>query len=197
MTKRQTASLLLTAAILTFGGVSAPAYADKYADQKSVREIAAEAEADIAAERARERAEIKRDVGMTCEQIAHEVVELDRVIRDARDTQVSSSNTSTGVSVARTVGSLLVGSLGGVVGIVAVGALAGEAAESSGEHAAEVEEDAEERQHRLAGIFEGKGCEGELALTGEPEHDAGTKAARVEPASGTTAYPVRKPRYNE
>lgn len=197
MKKYKIAALLLTAAALTIGGLSAPAYADKYPDQKSAREIAAEAEAEIAAERARERAEIKRDVGLSCEQIAHEVVELDRVIRDARDTQISSSNTSTGVSVAKTVGSLLVGSLGGVVGIVAVGAIAGEAAESSGERAAEIEEDAEERQHRLAGIFEGKGCEGELALTEEPKHDAATSAARVEPASGTAAYPVRKPRYNE
>lgn len=197
MTKRKTASLLLTVAALICGGLSAPALADKYADQKSVREIAAEAEAKIASARARERDQIKKDVGMSCEQIAHEVVELDRVIRDARDTQVSSSNTSTGVSVARTVGSLLVGSLGGVVGIVAVGAIAGEAADSRGERAAEVEENAEERQHRLAGIFEGKNCEGELALTGEPENDPGVKAAQVEPASGGTASTPRKPRYND
>lgn len=195
MTKRPAAFLLLTAAFLTFWGSPAPAYADKYADQKSTREIAAEAEANVAAERARERAAIKRDVSLSCEQIAHEVVELDRIIRVARDKQISSSHTSTGVSVAKTVGSLLVGSLGGVVGIVAVGALAGEAAESAGARAATIEENAEERQHRLAGIFEGKECAGELALTGEPEHDASAQAARIEPAAG--AYPVKKPRYNE
>ena len=195
MKKFKAAALLLTAAALAGISMCNPVYADKYNDQKSARELTAQAEADIATERARERAEIKRDVGLSCEQIAHEVVELDRVIRDARDTQVSSSNTGTGVSVARTVGSLLVGSLGGVVGIVAVGALAGEAVESKGEKAAEIEENAEERQHRLAGIFEGKGCEGELALTGEPEHDPAHKAARVEPAAGTST--IKKPRYNE
>lgn len=195
MKKYKIISLLLTASFLTCGIWHTPAYADKYADQKSAREIATETEAHIADQRARERAEIKRDVGMSCAQIADEVVKLDRIIRNARDAQVRSHNTSTGVSVAKTVGSLLVGSLGGVVGIVAVGALAGEAAEMSGERAAETEEDAEERQHRLAGIFEGKACEGELALT--EERDPATKAARIEPASGAAAYPVRKSHFNE
>lgn len=134
------------------------------------------------------------DGHLTCDQIAHEVVELDRLIRNARHTQNRSDNAGTGVTVAKTVGSLLVGSLGGVVGIVAVGALAGEAAESTGEKAAAIEENAEERQNRLAGIFEGKGCEGELALTEDNPDDV----AKIEPASGSiNAKANRKPTYNE
>jgi len=154
------------------------------------------AEVEIAAEVAEGEVVQKNDAHMTCEQIAHEVVELDRIIRTARHTQSRSDDAGTGVSVAKTVGSLLVGSLGGVVGIVAVGALAGEAAENSGEKAAVIEENAEERQNRLAGVFEGKGCEGKLALTEEaPEVSKG--AANVEPASGSPVYTPKKPRYNE
>lgn len=139
------------------------------------------------------------DSALSCDQIAHEVVELDQIIRDARQRQESSDNAGTGISVAKTVGSLLVGSLGGVVGIVAVGALAGEAAEESGEDAADLEEKAEERQNRLAGIYEGKGCEGELAMTADKllttDND---DIARLEPASGTVP-PVKnpRPRYND
>ena len=137
----------------------------------------------------------KADTAMTCEQIANEVVELDRTIRNARTTQTSSHNTGTGVSVARTVGSFLVGSLGGVIGIVAVGALAGEVVDNSGEKAATIEENAEERQNRLAGIFEGKGCDGELALTEDNPEDV----TAIEPASGSIAHNTapRKPHYNE
>ncbi len=186
----------LSLSLLTVEAIST-AQADKYADQKPAREIEAEDARKAAEELARERAEIRKDVALSCDQIADEVVRLDRVIRNARETQISSSQAGTGVSVARTVGSLLIGSLGGVVGIVAVGALAGEAAESSGEKAAMIEENAEERQNRLAGVFDGKGCEGTLALTGEPEHDPVAQATRTEPASGTTARPVNKPRYNE
>ncbi len=171
---------LVTMALLPMTGWSATANAEPQAEQVST---AAVSEQNITA---------NSDAGMSCDQIANEVVELDRVIRKARATQESSENAGTGVSVAKTVGSLLVGSLGGVVGIVAVGALAGEAAENSGEKAAKIEEGAEERQNRLAGVFEGKGCEGELALTEE----ATESVAKVEPASGTQALP-KKPRYNE
>ncbi|QQG37065.1 MAG: hypothetical protein HYS17_04685 [Micavibrio aeruginosavorus] len=139
------------------------------------------------------------DGALSCEQIAHEVVELDQIIRAARAKQENSEHAGTGISVAKTVGSLLVGSLGGVVGIVAVGALAGEAAEESGENAAETEEQAEERQNRLAGIYEGKGCEGELALTVDnPLEESNDVVAKLEPASGLAAKAIRvKPRYND
>ena len=154
------------------------------------------AEAEIAAELAEGDKLSHNDSDMTCEQIAHEVVELDRIIRTARETQQSSNNAGTGVTVAKTVGSILVGSLGGVVGIAAVGALAGEAAEDSGEKAAVIEENAEERQNRLAGVFDGKGCEGELALTGEEENEP-EDPSKVEPSSGTALYKPKKPNYNE
>lgn len=180
-------------------GSPAPAWADKYTDQLSVPAMTTPAMApatDDELERIRIRAELKKDVGLSCDQIAHEVVELDRVIRMARITQTESRHTGTGVSVAKTVGSLLVGSLGGVVGIVAVGALAGEAANNYGEQAAQVEEDAEERQNRLAGIFDGKGCEGELVLTAEP--DITGDLANITPAAGTPGQKaIMKPRYNE
>ena len=175
---------LTTMSLLGMTGWAVPARADlDTANHKSVKVSAAPETEEII---------VKDDTVLSCDQIASEVVELDHVIRKARATQQSSENAGTGVSVARTVGSLLVGSLGGVVGIVAVGALAGEAAENSGEKAAKIEEGAEERQNRLAGVFDGKGCEGELALTEE----APEAVAKVEPASGTAPAPG-KPRYNE
>ncbi|MFN3828027.1 MAG: hypothetical protein ACK4NR_10445 [Micavibrio sp.] len=140
-------------------------------------------------------AEAKNDVALSCDQIANEVVVLDRTIRTARDKKDSSDRAGTGVNVAQTVGSLLVGSLGGVVGIAAVGLLAGEAADEAGDDAAAIEEKAEERQNRLAGVFEGKGCEGELALTPEAE-DKEEDVSQLEPASGTPTAP-RRPRYND
>jgi hypothetical protein len=140
------------------------------------------------------------DLGMSCDQIAHEVVALDKVIVDSRETQKKSRNADTGVTVAQTVGSVLIGSLGGVLGLAAAGVLASEAAEDAGEDAAALEEKAEERQNRLAGLFDGKGCEGELALTRDQEDDT---PSDVEPAAGeTTAQNVavktpRRPRYND
>lgn len=139
------------------------------------------------------------DADLSCDQIAHEVVELDRVIREARASQRKSDNTGTGISVARTVGSLLIGSLGGVVGIVAVGALAGEAVEESGEDAASLADTAEERQSRLAGVYEGKGCEGELALTKDQNSQSGrADVATLEPAAGVAVARNKvQPRYND
>lgn len=180
---------LTTISLLGVTGWAIPAHAElDTANHKSVKVSAAQEAEEIA---------VKSDINMSCDQIANEVVELDRVIRKARATQQNSENAGTGVSVAKTVGSLLVGSLGGVVGIVAVGALAGEAAENSGEKAAKIEEGAEERQNRLAGVFDGKGCEGELALTEDaPEQVAPQNIANVEPASGTAPAPQKR-RYNE
>jgi len=169
---------LATASFLWVGVYTLPAHADS------------KAEAEIAAEVAQTGKLSKDDTVMSCDQIANEVVELDRIIRTARTPRRNSDNTGTGVSVARTVGSFLVGSLGGVIGIVAVGALAGEVAENSGEEAAAIEENAEERQNRLAGVFEGKGCEGDLALT----EDSSADVVEVEPAAGNA---VKKPRYND
>lgn len=167
---------------LSLIAVASPSYADS------------KAEAEIAAELSEGGELAKGDTGMSCDQIANEVVELDRIIRTARTTQKNSDNTGTGVTVARTVGSLLIGSLGGVVGIAAVGALAGEAVENSGEKAAVIEENAEERQNRLAGVFEGKGCEGELALTEERTEDV----TATEPAAGEPRNKQpRKPHYNQ
>lgn len=153
------------------------------------------AEAEIAAEVSESGELVQGDTGMSCDQIANEVVELDRIIRTARISQKNSDNTGTGVTVARTVGSLLIGSLGGVVGIAAVGALAGEAVDNKGEKAAVIEENAEERQNRLAGVFEGKGCDGELALTEETPDDV----AATEPAAGPSQKYKQspKPRYND
>ena len=174
---------LATASFLWLGGYALPARADN------------KAEAEIAAEVATSGQLAKGDTRMSCDQIASEIVELDRIIRTARTTRKNSDNTGTGVSVAKTVGSFLVGSLGGVIGIVAVGALAGEVAENSGEEAAAIEENAEERQNRLAGVFEGKGCEGELAMTVDKTEDV----ANIEPAAGTQAQDTtpRKPHYND
>lgn len=140
------------------------------------------------------------DLKMSCDQIAHEVVELDKVIVESREIQKKSSDADTGVTVAQTVGSVLIGSLGGVLGLAAAGALASEAAEDAGEDAAELEEKAEERQNRLAGLFDGKGCEGELALTRDQEDDIPDD---VEPAAGeitaenTVVKAPRRPRYND
>lgn len=182
LSKRTIFRSLATTPFLWFALSALPATADT----KAETEIAAEVAGDVSL--------TTNDAHLTCDQIAHEVVGLDRIIRTARTTQRNSDHTGTGVSVARTVGSLLVGSLGGVVGIVAVGALAGEAAENSGEKAAEIEENAEERQNRLAGIFEGKGCDGELALTEENPDTA----ISTEPAAGTpVSFTPPKQRYNE
>lgn len=188
-------ALLPLSLVLMTTALAPVAHADKYNDQKSVRELQAVQADEQSRTLAAERAEIKNNVGMSCDQIADEVVRLDRTIRAARLSQSESRNAGTGVSVAKTVGSLLVGSLGGVVGIVAVGALAGEAVEVRAEKAALVEEKSEERQNRLAGIFDGKGCEGALALTGDSGPSSDDDIPRIEPAAG--AAPALKPRYNQ
>lgn len=140
------------------------------------------------------------DLKMSCDQIAHEVVELDKVIVESREIQKKSNNADTGVTVAQTVGSVLIGSLGGVLGLAAAGALASGAAEDAGDDAAALEEKAEERQNRLAGLFDGKGCEGELALTRDHEDDApdDIEPAAGEATAGSTAVKTpRRPRYND
>lgn len=140
------------------------------------------------------------DLKMSCDQIAHEVVELDKVIVESREIQKKSNNADTGVTVAQTVGSVLIGSLGGVLGLAAAGALASGAAEDAGDDAAALEEKAEERQNRLAGLFDGKGCEGELALTRDQEDDApdDIEPAAGEATAGSAAVKTpRRPRYND
>ncbi|HEY8191621.1 MAG TPA: hypothetical protein VIG74_04285, partial [Alphaproteobacteria bacterium] len=73
------------------------------------------------------------DETMDCPAIAQEVSAMDDVILQSYIVQQSSKKTTLGVGVAKTVGSFLVGSLGGALGILAAGHFASEAADDKGE----------------------------------------------------------------
>lgn len=116
------------------------------------------------------------DTELTCNQISTEITSMESVIVKSLEEQRDGEMTSTGVGVAKTVGGLLVGSLGGVLGIMAAGHLAAEAADDKVEEAAAEENAAAQRRSFMIGIYNAKGCQGPL----QPGFDV----AALEPAAG-------------
>lgn len=129
------------------------------------------------------------DMEMSCHDISREVSKMESVIGAAEQTLNSSNAAGTGIKVAKTVGSYLVGSLGGALGIMAAGYIVGEATDDKAEDAIAARETAEQRRSFMSGVYNAKGCQGPLEL------------ATIEPAAGESYgppyRPVRKPRYND
>ncbi len=107
---------------------------------------------------------------------------MNDMIAAAQDIQDSSRMTGTGIGVAKTVGSYLVGSLGGALGILAAGYIVGEATDNSGEDAAALQDKAEKRRSFILGIYNARGCQGPVKL------------AEIEPAAGTSVPVSPRPR---
>lgn len=137
------------------------------------------------------------DVHLTCPQISREVSAMNDLINENREIAEDSEMTHTGVSVAKTVGSFLIGSLGGVLGVMAAGHLAGRVADEKTADAVAAEDSAKQRMSLMVGIFNTRSCIGPiqmaaLVLPGESENALNN----IEPAAGGDSKP-RAPRYNE
>lgn len=124
------------------------------------------------------------DEAMDCAAIAKEVSAMDDVILQSYIVQQSSEKTTLGVGVAKTVGSFLVGSLGGVLGILAAGHFASEAADDKGEVAAALEDTAKQRRSLMVGMHNAKQCTEELPVAPPPMEDLWPKVTPVS-APGT------------
>lgn len=139
------------------------------------------------------------DVELTCTELTREVNHLGNIISGARDQQDDAAITNTGVGVVKTVGAYAIGTMAGALGILAAAKLVDRATDSGSERAEAQEDAAEQRQSRLAAIFETKGCEGDLVLASE------TRAMKrevepqdIEPAAGATPPPAAKrQRFND
>lgn len=132
------------------------------------------------------------DLEKSCHEISQEVSDMELLISHTQNTLDGSEMTNHGVTVAKTVGSYLVGSLAGGIGIIAAGYIVSEAADDRFEEAAAVQDVAEQRRSFMAGIYNARGCVGPLEK----------KLAEIETAAGeeTTGAPEpkrRELRYNE
>ena len=129
------------------------------------------------------------DLDLDCHQISREISAMELLISQAKDIQDTTHMTTTGVTVAKTVGSYLVGTMAGGIGILAAGYLVNEAADDKAEDALALEDAAEQRRSFMAGIYNARGCNGPLDL------------AAIAPASGdekaTNYTSPRKRRYND
>jgi len=133
---------------------------------------------------------------MSCADIKHAVAATDDMILKADGDQDNSEHTRTGINVAKTVGSFLVGSVGGVVGIMAAGHFMSDAASDRAENAEEAEQTAREQRSRLEGIYMAKECAGNLPALPDYERTA----SATEPSSGARkeeAGQVTLSRYNQ
>lgn len=131
------------------------------------------------------------DLEKSCHELSLEVSAMEDLIAQATQAQDASQITSTGVTVAKTVGSYLVGTLAGGLGVLAAGYIVSEATDDRFENAAAVQDLAAQRRSFMAGIYNARGCKGPLE-----------KLADIEPAAGddgeTAVEPtLRKPRYND
>jgi hypothetical protein len=90
---------------------------------------------------------------------------MDEVIRQARETQKESQIANTGVGVAKTVASYLVGSLGGAIGIMAAGYIVGEATDDQAENASDLEDTAQQRRSFMIGVYNARSCVGPVEFT--------------------------------
>lgn len=102
------------------------------------------------------------DADMDCARISQEVGLMDHLITASYSTQAKSDQTSVGVNVAKTIGSVLIGTLTGTIGFMAAGHLAAEAADHRSEVAAESATIALQRRSLMVGMFQAKRCEGPL-----------------------------------
>ena len=132
------------------------------------------------------------DLEKTCSEISQEVSDMELLINHTQKTLDDSEMTNHGVTVAKTVGSYLVGSLAGGIGIIAAGYIVSEAADDRFENAAAVQDVAEQRRSFMAGIYNTRGCMGPLEK----------KLADIETPAGdedadTPEPKQREPRYND
>lgn len=115
------------------------------------------------------------DSHMDCLEISSEISDMDSIILVAEDKIQDTKIAGTGVGVAQTVGSFMIGSLGGVLGIFAAGAVIDNAADNKIEKIQEIQSAAEQRRSLMAAMYDVKQCVGPLAK----------ELSLIEPAAGT------------
>ncbi len=125
------------------------------------------------------------DTNMSCHALSSEITSMDQVISEALAAKNESRTTSTGIGVAKTVGGILVGSLGGAIGIMAAGHLLSSATDDETASADALQDIAEQRRSLITGIFTTKKCQGPRPA---PLRDraAATKTAAVAPDLANT-----------
>lgn len=115
------------------------------------------------------------DSRMDCPEISSEISDMDTIILVAEDNIQETKIAGTGIGVAQTVGSFMIGSLGGVLGIFAAGAVIDNAADNKIEKIQEIQSAAEQRRSLMAAMYDVKQCVGPLAK----------ELSLIEPAAGT------------
>ena len=138
------------------------------------------------------------DTNLDCGQISSEVSSMNALVSRARKIERDTEMTNTGLGVAKTVGSFLIGSLGGALGILAAGHFASEVTDEKIDAALAAENSAKQRISLMSGIFDTKGCQGPLqAALDLPAGGDGNPAA-IEPAAGEEHAGIQpvKPRYS-
>ena len=109
-----------------------------------------------------------------CADLSQEISLMDNIMEEAEEQKRSTKTTGTGVGVAQTVGSFMIGSLGGVLGIFAAGAILDNAADGKIERLQDIQNAASQRRSLMAALYDVKSCQGPLAQ----------KFAGIEPAAG-------------
>lgn len=114
------------------------------------------------------------DSKLNCLSISSEISEMDTIILEAEEKKRNTRVAGTGFGVAQTVGSFMVGSLGGVLGIFAAGAIIDNAADNKVEKVQEIQNAAAQRRSLMAALYDTRECFGPLAQ----------EMALIEPAAG-------------
>ena len=125
------------------------------------------------------------DVNLNCGQLSHEADTMRAIIFNTQDIRDNSADQSTGINVAGTAASFLIGTVTGGIGLAAAGFLIDENVGDIANSAERMQDTAQQRRALMAGIYEAKGCFGPLdhAMRNPGEELYGT-VVEVMPAAG-------------
>ena len=146
------------------------------------------------------------DLALSCGALSREALTMRDIIFTTQDIKDTSELQSTGIGMAGTVGSFLVGTATGGIGIAAAGYVAHYMADEKADSAENIQDTAQQRRSFMMGIFNAKGCHGPIEhvlddpLPSNPLWDL----VSIEPSGGddenaetTKLHHAASPRYNE
>lgn len=124
------------------------------------------------------------DVDLSCGQLSAEAETMRAIIFNTQDIRDDSANKSTGINVAGTAASFLIGTVTGGIGLAAAGFLMDENVGDIADNAEKMQDTAQQRRALMAGIYEAKGCYGPLNHAMRNPGDEFFGITDVMPASG-------------
>lgn len=131
------------------------------------------------------------DVDLDCHQLSREAGAMHDLIGTTQVSRDDTKLTSTGISAAGALGSLILGGATGGLGLAAAGYMAHEANDDEAREVEGIQDIAEQRRSFMIGIYNAKGCNGpiEHALQDKSPADPLEAVIDLAPAAGPESVP--------